>query len=387
VYCVRLVRILIHYIHSFIVLQHLQLISYSMASERTVLRIMGKALWDTRPTTTDLSARQLAVALGYPESWRVVRSIETNESEASASVSTPNPNHKIIVDRIYAGLPDSMCDMWFHHTAAMQVAATWGSVESGEGENVESTPFDQKGGHLLPRLPQFDKKDLVQVYYEDEWWDAKILRRKEDLDTYRYQVQYAFDASKQSGVEEDLIKPREEKVVKDPSQTAVELGLGADWEAVESGGKRWKITDPEGVSYKSKAAALKAYKIALTSEKEMEGGDPPFRTVGNEYIGRRVVWTHNHSVSARRTVAVDQVGKVTGYISETDVDQSGEPGFVSERTGKPAKLFHVVFDDDPSHPYVSYLVQSQDLEEYEISECVVEEDSTQSPAKKKARKR
>jgi hypothetical protein len=383
-----------------------------MASERTVLRLMGKALWDTRPTTTDLAARQLAVALGYPESWRVVRSIETNECSSSATAttssttlsstlpsSTPSPpkhsNHKIIVDRIYAGPPDSMCDMWFHHTAAMQVAATWGGGETGEGgkggegegTSPNNTPFDQKGGHLLPRLPQFDKKDLVQVYYEDEWWDAKILRRKEDLDTYRYQVQYAFDTSKQSGVEEDLIKAREAKVAKDPSQTAVELGLGADWEAVESGGKRWKITDPEGVSYKSKAAALKAYKIVLTSEKEMEGGDPPWRTDGNEYIGRRVVWTHNHSVSARRTVAVDQVGKVTGYIGETDVDQSGEPGFVSERTGKPAKLFHVVFDDDPSHPYVSYLVQSQDLEEYEIAECVVEEDNIRSPAKKKARKR
>jgi hypothetical protein len=346
-----------------------------MASERTVLRIMSKALWDTRPTTTDLAARQLAVALGYPESWRVVRSIETNES-ASPSPN-PNPSTKIIVDRIYAGPPDSTCDMWFHHQAAMQVAATW--VEE------ESTPFDQKGGHLLPRLPQFDKGDLVQVLYDDEWWDAKILRRKDDIDTYRYQVQYGADNSKQSGVEEETIKLRD--LAKDPAKTALELGLGQGWEAVESGGKRWKITDPEGVSYKSKAAALKAYKLALSDEKEMEGGDPPWRSVGSEYLGRRVVWTTNHAASARRTVAVDQVGKVTGYISETDVDQSGEPGFVSERTGKPTKLFHVAFDDDPSHPYASYLVQSQDLEEYELLECMVPEDSMRSPAKKKARTR
>jgi hypothetical protein len=356
-----------------------------MASERTVLRIMGKALWDTRATTTDLAARQLAVALGYPESWRVVRNIETNES-APASPSTPAPNPspstKIIVDRIYAGLPDSGCDMWFHHTAAMQVAATW---VDDDGEGTNSTPFDQKGGHLLPRLPQFNKGDLVQALYEDEWWDAKILRRKEDVDTYRYQVQYGFDNSKQSGVEEELIKPRD--LVKDPSETALELGLGQGWEAVEAGGKRWKITDPEGVSYKSKTAALKAYKLVLSTEKEMEGGDPPWRTVGNEYLGRRVVWTTKHAASARRTVDVDQVGTMTGYISETDVDQSGEPGFVSEKTGKPAKLFHVAFDDEPSHPYASYLVQSQDLEEDELLECMVPEDSVRSPAKKKARKR
>jgi hypothetical protein len=234
-------------------------------------------------------------------------------------------------------------------------------------------------------LPQFNKGDLVQALYEDEWWDAKILRRKEDVDTYRYQVQYGFDNSKQSGVEEELIKPRD--LVKDPSETALELGLGQGWEAVEAGGKRWKITDPEGVSYKSKTAALKAYKLVLSTEKEMEGGDPPWRTVGNEYLGRRVVWTTKHAASARRTVDVDQVGTMTGYISETDVDQSGEPGFVSEKTGKPAKLFHVAFDDEPSHPYASYLVQSQDLEEDELLECMVPEDSVRSPAKKKARKR
>jgi hypothetical protein len=279
--------------------------------------------------------------------------------------------------------------MWFHHLAAMQVAAKWGEVEGVGVEGEESatvhTPFDQKGGHLLPREPQFNKNDLVQVLYEEEWWEAKILRRKDDLDCYRYQVQYGFDNSKQSGVEEELIKPRD--LVKDPSQTALELGLGQGWEAVEAGGKRWKITDPEGVSYKSKAAALKAYKLALSTEKEMEGGDPPWRTVGNEYLGRRVVWTTKHAASARRTVDVDQVGTLTGYISETDVDQSGEPGFISEKTGKPAKLFHVAFDDEPSHPYASYLVQSQDLEEDELLECMVPEESVKSPAKKKARKR
>jgi hypothetical protein len=343
-----------------------------MASERTVLRIMGKALWDTRPTTTDLAARQLAVALGYPESWRVVRNVETDKSASEAPSKS-----KIIVDRIYAGLPDSGCDMWFHHQAAMQVAAAW--------VDEESTPFDQKGGHLLPRLPLFNKGDLVQVLYAEEWWDAKVLKRKEDFDTYRYQVQYAEDTSKQSGVEEDLIQPR--PMAKDPATTALELGLGLGWEAVAKGGKRWTITDPSGVSYRSKKAAFAAYKLAASSEKETEDGDPPWRTVGNDYLGRRVAWTTNHSVSTRRTIAVEQVGKMTGYISETDVDQAGEPGFVSERTGKPAKLFRVVFDDDPGHPYASYLVQSQDLEEYELLECMLPEDGVQSPPKKKARKR
>lgn len=346
-----------------------------MASERTVLRIMGKVLWDTNPTETDLAARQLAVALGYPVGWRVVRTIEITGDYSSSNTSSSN---KVIVDRIHAGKPGEGCDMWFHHAAAMQAASVW--------IDGESTAFDNTGGHLLPRLPKFQKGDKVEVLYEEEWWEAKIVRRKDHVDSFRYQVHYAADNSKQSGVEEDLIRPRKADV--DPEKTAIDLGLGEGWQAVALGAKakRWTITDPTGEVYKSKKNALDAYAKIVASEKEMADGDPPWRREGNEYLGRRVKWTMNHSVSARRTVPVDQVGTVVGYISETDVDNAGEPGFVSEQTGKPAKLFHVSFDDDPHHPYASYLVQSQDLEEYELTGGILPEES-QSPAKKKARKR
>jgi hypothetical protein len=56
--------------------------------------------------------------------------------------------------------------------------------------------------------------------------------------------------------------------------------------------------------------------------------------------------------------------------------QDGNPGFVSERTGQPANLFHVVFDDDPNHPYASQLLDTQDMEEYEVLDCLLPSSSS-----------
>ena len=51
--------------------------------------------------------------------------------------------------------------------------------------------------------------------------------------------------------------------------------------------------------------------------------------------------------------------------------QNGDPGFVSEKTGEKAELFNVKFDDDPNHPYANHLLDEQDLEEYEILDCLL----------------
>lgn len=80
---------------------------------------------------------------------------------------------------------------------------------------------------------------------------------------------------------------------------------------------------------------------------------------------------------------------MVGWISETDVDKAGAPGFVSEATGKPARLYHVVFPEDPHHQYASLLIQTQDLEEYELLESLVDETSADTlsdvPPSKKAK--
>lgn len=88
------------------------------------------------------------------------------------------------------------------------------------------------------------------------------------------------------------------------------------------------------------------------------------------------------------TFLVTHEGTVVGWISETDVDSAGDPGFVSDKTGKPARLFHVTFPEDAHHQYASLLIQSQDLEEYEVLDCLIpQEEAPTESAKKKARVR
>uniref|UniRef100_A0A7S2Y8S1 Uncharacterized protein n=2 Tax=Entomoneis paludosa TaxID=265537 RepID=A0A7S2Y8S1_9STRA len=98
-----------------------------MASDQAVLDAMGAAMWDPQPTGTDLKAQQLADALGYPTSWRVVRTIEEMPPEHSSGEEkmVDDAATRCIVDRIYAGEPGTGCDMWFHHHAAMMVAQEW----------------------------------------------------------------------------------------------------------------------------------------------------------------------------------------------------------------------------------------------------------------------
>lgn len=334
-----------------------------MPIESFVARGMGAALWDTRPTKTDQRAQHLAAALGYPEGWRVVREIVSTETHPT-----------IIVDRIYAGDPGEDCDCWFHHAAAQRAAATW--EEEGSGRN----PHAHRGGHLLPRQARYAKGDKVQAFFEDEWWDARIVRRKEHATGFRYQVHYAADNSKQSGVPEEWIRPRPEATTskrkgqaqEDPVELAAKLGFGDGWTAESKGGKRYRITDPSGNVYLSKAKAMEAYLSSDTGAPRDEG-DPPWRTDGHEWINRRVERRHVQAVSARRNVTVIQYGTIKGWIAATDVDKAGNPGYRSEKTGEPACLFHVVYDDDPNNPYPSHLMEFQDLEEHEVREMLLAE--------------
>ncbi len=447
-----------------------------MASDQTVINIMGQALWAAKPTKTDLRAQQLAAALGYPAGWRVVRTIEemeynesvakietkeTSPTELNAALRETEPGNsqineedvrgdekkadsveantqttekdftenkvdandseqttsqlneprspvqgakdnnplgaptstsdsravqtqpgrmvKVIADRIYAGKPGTDCDMWYHHSAATQAALAWMEKEAIHEDPEQSgpapTPFDFKGGHMLPRSARFDVGDKVEVLYEGEWWDAKILRRNEHkVDGFRYQVFYSSDNSKQSGVAESSIRLRIND--EDPHKTAASNGFDETWQAFSQGGNRWKIIGPDGTVYKSKKAALQAFnnKSDKPSKDSLMEEDPPWRTVGSEYLGKFVRWVTQHKASARRTVAVEQIGEVVGWISETDVDKAGGPGFVSEKTGKPASLYHVVFNDEPTHhPYASVLIECVDLEEYELKECILSE--------------
>jgi hypothetical protein len=319
----------------------------------SVGQIYSNALWDPTPTTTRLRQKQLAYALGYPREWWVERSVETMPD-----------GKKVISDRIHAmgtGKNSKSEYIWFHHEAAHQAA-----IRFDEEGNIE-------GSHLLPPIPLYAKGDEIQVQYESKWFTGIITKRKKQADRFLYTVHYTEDETTQSEVAEEDIQPRD-----DPSVLAVELGFPDDWKATRKGA-RYILQAPTGEKFTTKKAAMKFLKASSTPEKDPkhqeseDAGDPPWRTEGHELLGRSILWTVTHKVSGTRRIKVEQIGAIEGFIASTDLDKEGNPGFVSDMTGKPADLFNVVFKDDPNHPYAHHLLASQDLEEHEVRDALIEE--------------
>lgn len=155
---------------------------------------------------------------------------------------------------------------------------------------------------------------------------------------------------------------------------ATKLGLPPGWKAVMNG-KRYTIISPDNQQFSTKKSAMD-YLATLDNT----AGDPPWRQSGHEFIGMHITFTSQHKTSARRTINVVQEGLVAGWISETDLDQQGEPGYVNEVNGKPTALFHITFKNEPGHPYCKYLLDSVDLEEGEVLGMLIQvsQDSTKS---------
>jgi len=106
-------------------------------------------------------------------------------------------------------------------------------------------------------------------------------------------------------------------------------------------------------------------------------GDPNFRTSGHSYLGKNILCRrpknlnisgHTNTTTGRQKGGVK--GTIIGFLSESDVDESGNAAFVATKTsqysrkGDPSKLFHIVLDekDKDNDPVVV------DLEEWEIDE-------------------
>lgn len=308
------------------------------------------ALWDPKPTTTSLSEKQLAYVLGYPDDWRVERRVDQRDGK------------QVTYDKIHTTATNGSKYTWFHHDAAQTAAAQFRT----DGTLPESS-------HLLPPLPLYAKGDLIQVAYEGKWYEGTILKRKKQADAFEYDVHYTHDDATQAAVDEQDIRPGE-----DPSTLALELGFSTGWQASRKGA-RYILTCPTGEKFTTKKAALQWIKEQEQPEEQEEDqdvGDPPWRTEGHEFIGRKVEFSATHKASGTRRIKVTQVGAITGYIDAMDVDKQGEPGFVSEATGKPANLFHVDFPDEPHHPYAAHLLECQDLEESEVLDGLLEENPT-----------
>mmetsp|Transcript_20087 Transcript_20087/g.26657 ORF Transcript_20087/g.26657 Transcript_20087/m.26657 type:complete len:211 (+) Transcript_20087:100-732(+) len=128
-----------------------------------------------QPTTTSLSEKRLAQTLGYPATWHVVR-----------TVSTKN-NVQAFCDRIYAGPPSSNPDTYYNHGAAMAAALRW--IEG------KSTPHDNEGGQMNPRVALFEKDEYVEVLYEPDemWYGATIMKCVMYQDDIRYVCMFFGD--------------------------------------------------------------------------------------------------------------------------------------------------------------------------------------------------
>ena len=346
----------------------------SSSSETTLLpfpptpaQLYARALWDPKPTTSIKTQKLLAYALGYPMDWRVERFVEKDKSD---------PTKHVIRDRIHAVVVKKKNEIqctWFHHDAAQRAAL---QLEAEDGDGT------LEGSHLLPPIPKYDKGDIIQVRYDDKWWDATIIKRKQSGDEFLYSVKYHEEDATSDDVEEDEIRPGQ-----DPGELAAELGFTTEWKATKKG-SRYVCTAPNREKFKTKKAALKHFKEQtekkVKEEEENDVDDPPWRTEGHEWLGRQVISGTLHRISGTRKVHIDQIGTIDGYIDEKDVDKEGNPGFVSEKTGKPAKLFHVSFPDEPHHQYASFLLESKDLEEHEIADNLLEESLTKKRKQQQA---
>ncbi len=403
-------------------------------------------------TTTPKSERLLANTLGYPDSWHVVRKVNSTDD-----------GKETFDDTIYAGDPKSMPDMYYNHLAAMNAAAKW--------KEGESTPYDDNGGQMLPidQTVKIQAGDEVEVYYEPDgaWYAAVVKKVTEYSDDTRYSVKYKADRSTQDNIFMDiirLVKPgkrrqkktpasakktkvttatdEKEEVVEESSGTtkkgkkkttktkpkatkttkadtakstkkrtnaqsgtsgakkkrktketevyipdadglhlAAEMGLPEGWTAFAASKSRFSFLSPDGTErFTSKKAVfahidkLDSFKILPNSSEEddnhndasgvvlpiapAESEDPPWRTDGHEYLQYRV----NYEISPGEFIK----GTVTGWISKDDVDKEGNPGFISEKYGEPADLFHISFDSNAP-------IASQDLEDFELKNLFIDE--------------
>mmetsp|Transcript_13546 Transcript_13546/g.19992 ORF Transcript_13546/g.19992 Transcript_13546/m.19992 type:complete len:330 (-) Transcript_13546:208-1197(-) len=323
---------------------------------------ISRILYDPTATTDARSERHLAVALGYPSTWRVCRRlIPVSDGEDNC-----NAQPKLIQDVIYAGNPNKDVDRWYCHEAA-QLAST-----EFKGD---SPCFQFEGGHMTQQLPKFQKGDKVEVRYSRKWYAAEILKRKAGKKGIKYTVLYTEDNSSQENVREVNIR------LAPPDSSAYELagtlGLPEGWKATKNN-KRFIFESPDGLTFRNKKSAL-----AHVKETVVEGEDPPWRAAGHELIGKFVLHTHIQKLSGARSLSIDQIGKVVGWISDSDTDRQGQPGYVSEKTNAPAALFHVAFEEAPGHAYPKYLLEYQDLEENEIREILMPED--EEPKSKRPR--
>ncbi|KAL3788314.1 hypothetical protein ACHAW5_003667 [Stephanodiscus triporus] len=358
--------------------------------------------WENFPTVNDdIAQMRLARAMGYPPSWRVVRSLiqvpipedlAKQMKDSGAAVSTNEGGLHVMTavrDRIYAGHPASQPDGYYNHAAALLACSKmpWrpefddvihdNNDDDYDDDQYCSTSHRNKGGQLKGREAKFGVGDIVEVLYDEdedvepEWYEATILKKVEYQDDIRYDVHYTVDDAIQSNIREEKIRasakikkkkkstpkatapkaaskttPKTNPKVTPKKQGGNKRAAGSSSGTVTSKKRRGR---PSGSRNKKKVEAEEESPAdTLMDDIALDEGDPPWRTDGHEYLSRKLKFNQ-------------KIGTVVGWIAETDVDSEGNPGFVCSKTGVPARLFHAMFDD-----FV------QDFEEWELTDCFVE---------------
>mmetsp|Transcript_6540 Transcript_6540/g.7331 ORF Transcript_6540/g.7331 Transcript_6540/m.7331 type:complete len:413 (-) Transcript_6540:119-1357(-) len=233
---------------------------------------------------------------------------------------------------------------------------------------------------------------------------SKRNKKKEIKKTASKKRKYKTDENERNSEEEDVpVEAPKKKRAKQTKltqyipntselHTASKMGLPEGWTAKVRSGSRYVIKSPDGKQkFTSKKLAFQHlglpipkhvhdhlddddeeedgdefHEVHMNINEEdvenainIEDGDPPWRTSNHKYLGRKVEYTFPDGIIGK--------GKVIGWISDKDVDKNGNPGFVSENTGKAACLFHVQMDNDCS-------IESQDLEGYEVEEVLLHDE-------------
>lgn len=186
------------------------------------------------------------------------------------------------------------------------------------------------------------------------------------LKSNRFTVQYTNDESTQTNVclerirelpsnknkknKKNHTKKRKAAEIDDDDEDELDLH-----ETASSPTKSKSKNTPKKAKPKSKSPSKKS---KGNNPMPIEEGDPPWRTNGHAYLGKRIEYHFPDGVIGK--------GICTGWIAAKDVDKDGQPGFVSERTNKPACLFHVTMDEDCQ-------VESQDFEGYEMEEIFIDD--------------
>lgn len=329
--------------------------------------------------------QKLASRLGYPKGWHVVRTFP--------HPCTPS-NTKSYCDRIYAGDPSTGVDLYYNHSAALSAAMSY--------IPGESSGYEKKGGQMLPRKPKFKVNEVVEVLYEDDgkWYQATIQKSKIFVDDIRYSVHYEDEDATQNNISEDLIRKSDGTITTSSSSTSTpkekkkrgrkpgsknkkKRAKKSISDAVEmtSPRKRKKPTrlEDEQLAERKESKTSSNYynkrrkiqrgrsansgfglppeEIARLRQKGEEG-DPAWRRSDHSYLNQSVRYVSEDNPGKY------QIGTITGWLSETDVDSNGDPAFISEISNVPAKLFHITFK--PSQGDVLFV----DLEEWEVQELL-----------------